>query len=200
MAKGNDLQAWFIEYQDLDRSDGQAVIMPEGFERLCGALEFDMDGIEPMALLWRLNAAELGKVEFAGWESGMRAMNVHDTAELKQAIRSTIDDFGRNAALFKSFYRKMFDYLRADKQKSVAAEDAVAVLPIVTGNGWVFEKFVKFLEANGDRIKTVSRDQWQSLLELSKTLKPDLSNYSSDDAWPAMFDELVEWLKKPETA
>ncbi|KAJ2127914.1 DCN1-like protein 5, partial [Coemansia sp. RSA 788] len=80
--------------------------------------------------------------------------------------------------------------------------DAVAVLPVVTGNSWVFEKFVKYLQANSDSIKVISRDQWQSLLELSKALSPDLSNYSNEDAWPAMFDGFVDWAKntKPEAA
>ncbi|KAJ2666637.1 DCN1-like protein 5 [Coemansia sp. RSA 1199] len=197
MAKGDDLQAWFIEYQDLDRTDGRVVITPEGFEKLCDALEFNLEKIEPMVLLWKLNGVELGTVEFDGWESGMRTMNVKDIKGLKAAISSTVQDFENDSVLFKTFYRKVFDYLRPEQQRSVSAEDAVAVLPVVTGNSWVFEKFVKYLEANSDSIKVISRDQWQSLLELSKALSPDLSNYSNEDAWPAMFDGFVDWAKNP---
>ncbi|KAJ2815865.1 DCN1-like protein 5, partial [Coemansia erecta] len=118
MKKGNDLQAWFIEYQDLERSDGRAVIMPDGFERLCEALEFDMEGIEPMVLLWRLNGVELATVEFEGWESGMRAMNVSDITGLKAAIGDSVKGFEKDPAQFKSFYRRVFDYLRGEQQRS----------------------------------------------------------------------------------
>ncbi|KAJ1758408.1 DCN1-like protein 5 [Coemansia sp. RSA 1752] len=178
MAKGGDLQAWFIEYQDLDRTDGRVVIMPEGFEKLCDALEFNLEEIEPMVLLWKLNGVELATIEFEGWESGMRAMNVKDIKGLKAAILSTVQEFENDPVLFKTFYRKVFDYLRPEQQRSVSAE------------------------ANSDSIKVISRDQWQSLLELSKALSPDLSNYSNEDAWPAMFDGFVDWAKntKPEAA
>ncbi|KAJ2816971.1 DCN1-like protein 5, partial [Coemansia erecta] len=78
--------------------------------------------------------------------------------------------------------------------------DVVAVLPVITGNNWVFVQFVKYLEAKSDSIKAISRDQWQSLLELSKSLNTDLANYSQDDAWPAMFDKFVVWMKSSESA
>ncbi|KAJ2849212.1 DCN1-like protein 5 [Coemansia brasiliensis] len=193
MVAGNELQKWFNENQE--HKDGRAVIMPEGFERLCEALEFDMDGIEPMVLLWQLNGVELGTVELEGWEKGLDEMGVRDLSGLKMAIENTVEAFKTNSELFKTFYRKMFDYLRQDKQKSITAEYAVAVLPVITSNMWVFEKFVEFLKANDDKIKTISRDQWQSLLALSRNLEPDMSNYSKDDAWPTMFDDFVDWAK-----
>ncbi|KAJ2753192.1 DCN1-like protein 5 [Coemansia nantahalensis] len=194
MAAANDPQAWFVKYQDMDRSDGKDVITPGGFERLCEELGYDMEAVEPMVLLWKLNAVELGTVELGGWVSGLQEMGVTDVDGLRDAVGATVASFDSKPALFKAFYRRVYDYLLVGKQRMVSAEYVVAVLPVVARKTWVMEKFVAFLEARGDRVKAINRDQWQSLLELSRSLQPDLANYSKDDAWPSLLDDFVDWL------
>ncbi|KAJ2709751.1 DCN1-like protein 5 [Coemansia spiralis] len=194
MPAANDPQAWFVKYQDLDRSDGKDLIAPDGFERLCEELGYDMEAIEPMVLLWKLNAAELGTVELGGWVSGLREMDVADVDGLRNAVAAVVASFDSDPAQFKAFYRKVYDYLLVGKQRMVSAEYVAAVLPVVARKTWVMEKFVAFLDARSDRVKAINRDQWQSLLELSRALKADLSNYNKDDAWPALLDDFVDWL------
>ncbi|KAJ2809253.1 DCN1-like protein 5 [Coemansia guatemalensis] len=194
MAKGEDIQSWFLEYQDMNRDDGKNIIVPEGFEKLCEKLDYSMEDINPMVLLWRLNGLELGTIEYTGWESGLREMKAKNEDELRQAIDDTLKRFDKDPAYFKAFYRRLFDYLRVGKQKFISSEYATAILSLVMDKGWAFSKFVEFLEASKD-VETVNRDQWQSLLELSKVIKPDLSNYSKEDAWPGLFDRFVDWME-----
>ncbi|KAJ2159613.1 DCN1-like protein 5 [Coemansia sp. RSA 552] len=190
-----DPESWFATYQDLDRSDGKSVIMPDGFERLCQALGFDMEGIEPMVLLWKLNGSELGTVEYSEWEAGIRDMGVRTDDALKAAIGKTLLQLSTDPAVFRAFYRRVFGYLQVGLQRYISSEYVMAVLPVLAPDNWVFQKFVEFLQAN-DRVKAVNRDQWQSLLELSRSLDQDLSNYSKDDAWPTLFDDFVDWMAK----
>ncbi|KAJ2083631.1 DCN1-like protein 5 [Coemansia sp. RSA 988] len=195
MAKGDDIQSWFLQYQDMDRDDGKNIIAPEGFEKLCDKLGYSMEDINPMVLLWKLNGLELGTIEYTGWESGLREMKVKNEDELRQAIDDTLKRFDKDPVHFKAFYRRLFDYLRVGKQKFISSEYATAMLSLVADKGWAFPKFVEFLEANKDNVEIINRDQWQSLLELSKVIKPDLSNYSKEDAWPGLFDRFVDWIE-----
>ncbi|PIA18944.1 defective in cullin neddylation 1 [Coemansia reversa NRRL 1564] len=180
----------------MDRDDGKNMIAPEGFEKLCEKLGYNMEDIKPMILLWKLNGVELGTIEYTGWDTGLREMKAKNEDELQKAINDTLKGFDKDPAQFKAFYRRLFDYLLVEKQKFVSSEYATAMLSLVTDKGWVFAKFVEFLEANKDDVKVINRDQWQSLLEMSRVIKPDLSNYSKDDAWPGLFDRFVDWFEQ----
>jgi len=43
-------------------------------------------------------------------------------------------------------------------------------------------------------MKAVSRDVWDQCLEFSREIKPDLSNWEDDGAWPVIIDEFVEFV------
>ncbi|KAI0694154.1 DUF298-domain-containing protein [Cerioporus squamosus] len=47
--------------------------------------------------------------------------------------------------------------------------------------------------------KGVTKDLWSMMLDFCTTMQPDLSNYSTDEAWPSMLDDFVAW-KKPAAA
>ncbi|KAJ2070467.1 DCN1-like protein 5, partial [Coemansia sp. S142-1] len=123
MATLNSREEWFREYQDYNRDDGRQMIGLEGFQRLCDALKCDMEGLEPMVLSWKLGADELGTVELETWDSKIREMGVADNAALKKAIDTTVAKFKTDFASYRSFYRKMFDYLKTTpNQKLVPVE------------------------------------------------------------------------------
>ncbi|KAI7824162.1 hypothetical protein BX661DRAFT_145088 [Kickxella alabastrina] len=144
------LEQWFAQYQDFERTDGASVIMPDGFERLCTDLGYDMANIEPLVLMWKLECSELGMVTYDKWESSLKAMNF--------------------------------------------AKD---ILPVIkTQDNRLFDKFVNFLDSDSEKYKTINRDQWQSLLALSKSMDSNLTGYSKEDAWPALFDEFADWVQK----
>eukprot|EP00064_Thunnus_orientalis_P020816 superscaffoldBa00005945_g20964 len=45
------------------------------------------------------------------------------------------------------------------------------------------------------KYKGMNKDQWYNVLEFSRTINTDLSNYDEDGAWPVLLDEFVEWQK-----
>ncbi|XP_041089134.1 DCN1-like protein 5 isoform X1 [Polyodon spathula] len=49
--------------------------------------------------------------------------------------------------------------------------------------------------ARQSKYKVMNKDQWYNVLEFSRTVHADLSNYDEDGAWPVLLDEFVEWQK-----
>uniref|UniRef100_A0A8C4SKN6 DCN1-like protein n=1 Tax=Erpetoichthys calabaricus TaxID=27687 RepID=A0A8C4SKN6_ERPCA len=50
--------------------------------------------------------------------------------------------------------------------------------------------------ARQSKYKVINKDQWCNVLEFSRTISLDLSNYDEDGAWPVLLDEFVEWYKE----
>lgn len=61
----------FKTYAD---EDGQDVIGPEGFERLCSDAEMPMEGARPLIFAWQMQATEMGKVSKQEWTRGMATL------------------------------------------------------------------------------------------------------------------------------
>jgi len=38
-------------------------------------------------------------------------------------------------------------------------------------------------------------DEWVMLLQFVRQVKPDVSNFQDDGAWPLLLDEYVEWKR-----
>ena len=58
-----------------------------------------------------------------------------------------------------------------------------------------FEQFLK-----ESKYRVMNKDQWFNVLEFSKTVYADLSNYDEDGAWPVLLDEFVTWFRKNRSA
>jgi len=43
--------------------------------------------------------------------------------------------------------------------------------------------------------KSVNLDQWMNILEFSRTIRADFTNYDENGAWPVLLDEYCEWAK-----
>lgn len=54
--------------------------------------------------------------------------------------------------------------------------------------------FDQFLEQS--KYKVMNKDQWCNVLEFSRSVSADLSNYDEDGAWPVLLDEFVDWYRK----
>ncbi|KAJ2724403.1 DCN1-like protein 5 [Coemansia sp. Benny D115] len=196
MSKQQFIEEYFAQFQDFERTDGSSTIMPDGFEKLCTELGYDMSDIEPLVLMWKLGGSELGVVSFDEWQSGVSSLGASSAAELRKAVDGVVAQLAVDVSLYRAFYRRMFNYLKAEKQKTISAEAARDILPVIKAkDNEVFDKFVAFLEASSDKVKAINRDQWQSLLELSRTMDGSLAGYSKDDAWPALFDDFAEWVQ-----
>jgi len=66
-------------------------------------------------------------------------------------------------------------------QRSMDIETAKAMLQLLLGKHWaLFGQFNNFLEHS--KYKVINKDQWCNILEFSRTIVNDLSNYDVDGA------------------
>ncbi|KAJ1772122.1 DCN1-like protein 5 [Coemansia sp. RSA 1843] len=193
MSTTRKLKTWFNKYKDPGVT-GDEIITPEGYQKLCESLGYDMEGIEALVLMWKLGSKDLGTVTYKNWESGLKEMNVSSTAGLKQAIDSATTSFSRDPKAYKAFYRSTFNFLKSERQRTA---DVEAVLPVVMRNNWMVPKFIEFLDENSDSIKSITRDQWQLLPDLAAFLQGtgNLAIYNTDDSWPKLYDDFVTWMR-----
>lgn len=60
-------------------------------------------------------------------------------------------------------------------------ETARAMLQLLLGKHWpLFSQFAQFLDQS--KYKVINKDQWCNILEFSRTINHDLSNYDLDGA------------------
>lgn len=60
-------------------------------------------------------------------------------------------------------------------------ETARVMLQLLLGKHWpLFSQFAKFLDQS--KYKVINKDQWCNILEFSRTISDDLSNYDLDGA------------------
>ncbi|KAL3878518.1 hypothetical protein ACJMK2_030858 [Sinanodonta woodiana] len=185
--------AWFHEYTGPDED----TLGPEGMEKFCEDTGVEPENIVMLALAWKLEAKTMGFFTLAEWLKGMTELQCDCTKKVQSKLdylKALLDD----PIHFKNIYRYAFDFARDKDQRSMDIDTAKAMLAIVLGKHWsLFGAFNHFLGQS--KYKAINKDQWCNILEFSRTIYPDLSNYDEDGAWPVLLDEFVEWLKEQRT-
>nr|CAD7440889.1 unnamed protein product [Timema bartmani]CAD7586605.1 unnamed protein product [Timema genevievae] len=183
--------AWFREYTSPDDPD---TLGPDGMEKFCEDIGVEPENVVMLVLAWKMNAHQMGFFTEQEWLKGLVDLQCDTICKLQMKLdylRSLLNDHSS----FKSIYRYAYDFARQDKdQRSMDIETAKAMLQLLLGKHWpLFAQFGGFLDQS--KYKVINKDQWCNILEFSRTILHDLSNYDVDGAWPVMLDEFVEWLK-----
>lgn len=180
--------AWFYEYAGPDE-----VVGPEGMEKFCEDIGVEPENIIMLVLAWKLEAMNMGFFTKEEWVKGMTRLQCDCTEKLQSKfdyLRSLLND----TAAFKNIYRYAFDFARDKDQRSLDLDTAKSMLALLLGRTWpLFSFFYQFLEQS--KYKVMNKDQWFNVLEFSRTVHADLTNYDEDGAWPVLLDEFVEWQK-----
>ncbi|XP_028397845.1 DCN1-like protein 4 [Dendronephthya gigantea] len=178
---------WFEEY-----ADEPDLIGPEGIQKLCKDLQLDPEDIVMLVVAWKLKAENLGFFKFSEWSTGMGSLQCDSTKKLQSKLKS-LKNLINDPIMFKKMYRYAFDFCRSQDQRSLDIDMAMEMLKILLRGFWtLLDPFVEFIKQSD--YKVINKDQWCNVLEFCRTIKPDLSNYDVDGAWPVMLDEFVEWL------
>nr|CAB3236529.1 DCN1-like protein 5 [Phallusia mammillata] len=179
---------WFKEF-----AGNKEQIEPDGVEKLCETCEVEPHDIVMLVLAYHLNAQTMGFFTLKEWTKGMHKLQCDSTVKLQgklPSLRSSLDE----PSLFKSVYRYAFDFLKEPGQRTVDLGTAKAMLDVLLSDRWsLLDKFQNYLD--GCKNKVINRDQWNNVLEFSRMIQPDLSNYDMDGAWPVLLDEFVEYIK-----
>lgn len=185
---GKKCLAWFHKYAGADK-----VVGPEAMEKFCEDIGVEPENIIMLVIAWHLEAANMGFFTKDEWLRGMTLLQCDCTERLQSKLdylRSELND----SVAFKNIYRYAFDFSRQKDQRSLDMDTATSMLALLLGRSWpLFPVFQQFLEQS--KYKGLNKDQWYNVLEFSRTIKTDLSNYDEDGAWPVLLDEFVEWQK-----
>uniref|UniRef100_A0A673FUQ4 DCN1-like protein n=1 Tax=Sinocyclocheilus rhinocerous TaxID=307959 RepID=A0A673FUQ4_9TELE len=169
------------------------IVGPESMEKFCEDIGVEPENIVMLVLAWKLEATNMGFFTKEEWLKGMTSLHCDCTERLQGKLdymRSQLND----PVIFKSIYRYAFDFARDKDQRSLDMDTAKSMLALLLGRTWpLFPVFNQFLEQS--KYKVMNKDQWYNVLEFSRTVNTDLSNYDEDGAWPVMLDEFVEWHK-----
>uniref|UniRef100_A0A8C2M2M7 DCN1-like protein n=1 Tax=Cricetulus griseus TaxID=10029 RepID=A0A8C2M2M7_CRIGR len=170
--------AWFYEYAETFSEAFGVIIM--------------------LVLAWKLEAESMGFFTKEEWLKGMTSLQCDCTEKLQSRfdfLRSQLNDISS----FKNIYRYAFDFARDKDQRSLDIDTAKSMLALLLGRTWpLFSVFYQYLEQSKYRV--MNKDQWYNVLEFSRTVHADLSNYDEDGAWPVLLDEFVEWQKIRQTS
>ena len=73
-------------------------------------------------------------------------------------------------------------------------EAAKQMLGLLLASRWkVYPYFCEFLSSS--KYKVINKDQYYNVLDFSKSVNDQLTNYDENSAWPVMLDEFVEWCR-----
>lgn len=182
--------AWFREYTSPDDPD---MLGPEGMEKFCEDIGVEPENVVMLVLAWKMNARQMGFFTLQEWTKGLTDLHCDTNTKVQNKLEY-LKSFLHEPSTFKSIYRYAYDFARDKDQRSMDMETARAMLQLLLGRQWsLYGQFNNFLEQS--KYKVINKDQWCNILEFSRSIHSDLSNYDVDGAWPVMLDEFVEWLK-----
>ncbi|KAG2446056.1 hypothetical protein HXX76_000658 [Chlamydomonas incerta] len=96
---------------------------------------------------------------------------------------------------FSRFYRFTFHVCRDPGKRNISMELAVAAWRLVlAGRFRLLERWCAFA-AGQQGTKVVTEDTWRQVLDFSRTIHEDLSNYDSAGAWAVLLDEFVDDMR-----
>ncbi|KAJ7326624.1 hypothetical protein JRQ81_016383 [Phrynocephalus forsythii] len=171
---------WFYEYAGTDD-----IVGPEGMEKFCEDIGVEPENVVMLVLAWKLDAQNMGYFTLQEWLKGMTSLQCDTTEKLRNSLdylRSLLNE----PTNFKLIYRYAFDFAREKDQRSLDINTAKCMLGLLLGKTWpLFPVFHQFLEQS--KYKVINKDQWCNVLEFSRTINLDLSNYDEDGAFTFSF-------------
>ncbi|KAK6499888.1 DCN1-like protein 4 [Arthrobotrys musiformis] len=208
---------WFDVYASAE--DPTQIDVP-GIIRLLEDLSVKFESAAIYILCWKLGLPTMGSIPREQWNSGMRKHNVANNAQLLKTLGTWLQQtkpVSPPTDDFLSFFKYMFQFSKnVPEARTIAAENATAVLGFVldprtydlkydpeTADPLKWEDHpyphaVPFLEFLTEKqpVKVINKDQWESFLPFNRSVEYMLGNYDPNGAWPALYDQYVEWRKE----
>lgn len=162
----------------------------EGVQKLFEDLGVDPTDPVALVLAYHCGAQTMGEFTEAEFQRGLGALGCNTMLQLKAKIPALRQELLPGRSLQK-IYAFTFEYTLDEGTRRIPVELAVALwgmlLPPAT-----FPHMGPFLAWMGEKEEYVKRDLWSEVWSFATTVKPDLSNYDDNPAWPVLLDEYVE--------
>lgn len=170
-------------------------------EKFCEDIGVEPENVAMLVLAYKMGARQMGFFTQSEWLKGLTDLQC-DTAGKVQCKLDYLRNLLNDPNAFKTIYRYAYDFARVglficnrlfmnvqhfllhrqDKdQRSMDIETAKAMLQLLLGKHWpLYAQFAQFLEQS--KYKVINKDQWCNILEFSRTISNDLTNYDVDGA------------------
>lgn len=183
------LDAFFKKY----KAEAEETINSEGIEALCQDLRISTLDPVTLAIAYHCRAEQMGiftRDEFAG---GMSRLGCDDIAKLRAKLpdlRGMLAD----KTMCKDIYAYTFQFALDQGQRCLPCEMCIEFWKLLLREHFaLLDTWIAFCES---RVKNaISKDTWMMLYDLATQVKPDLSDYDVNGAWPVLLDEFVESVK-----
>jgi len=171
----------------------EELIGPNGVAQLIKDLGLNPDDILSFVIGWRLGCTDLGYISKDEFIEGMLKMKIDTIEKLKEYIPIFKQDLEEHK---DEVWNWSFGASQ-EGRKTLELEAAYVLLALFfpDENTPHVQDFVGFLKEQ-ESTKMLTKDQWSSLYQFVHTVNSDVANYDTEDAWPCLFDEYVEWRKQ----
>lgn len=128
----------------------------------------------------------------------MKGLQADSITKLKKALPK-LEAEVMMPANFEDFYTFAFRYcLTEDKQKCLDIDSICILIDLILGSQFraQVDSFTEYLKSQTD-YKVLNMDQWTNFLRFCQEISfPDLKDYDTDQAWPVVLDNFVDWVKE----
>jgi DCN1-like protein 1/2 len=210
----SQLEKLFNQYKDSDDDD----ITVDGTLSLCKDLGVDPEDVVLLAVACELQSPSVGRWKKAGWLQGWRGLSVESFEGMKATIPRLRKKLGSDPVYFRRVYIYTFEFARAEGQRSLGLELALAfwglLLPhglkggalrsqdpggddlMKVDGGWTEEHTQLWYEFLSEKhIKGISKDTWAMFLAFLRSIDAKFETYDIYGAWPSTIDDFVEWAR-----
>lgn len=184
------LDAFYRKYKAPD----EEAIQADGIQALCNDLRVDPLDPVTLALSYNCRAVAMGTFSREEFMGGMQRLGCDDISKLQAKLEDMRGQLADRTQC-KEIYAFTFQFALDQGQKCLPVEMCVEFWKLLLKDHFaLLDKWLAFVEIRCKH--DISRDTWTMLYDLATQVKPDLSDYDTDGAWPVLLDEFVEYVKE----
>eukprot|EP00193_Tetraselmis_chui_P009702 CAMPEP_0177751958 /NCGR_PEP_ID=MMETSP0491_2-20121128/663_1 /TAXON_ID=63592 /ORGANISM="Tetraselmis chuii, Strain PLY429" /LENGTH=265 /DNA_ID=CAMNT_0019267129 /DNA_START=526 /DNA_END=1319 /DNA_ORIENTATION=- len=154
--------------------------------------------LEHYAALSSNSSTDMMRAQLQELQCHVQGQGLHgDRAlDLLRLMRSEWQWETMDSARFAVVYRFAFWICRDAGKRNMPVDRAVAAWHLMlNGRFRLLERWLTFIRDESG-VMTISEDTWRQVLDFTRCILGDMSNYDLTGAWPVLLDEFVEKLRK----